>query len=363
MTAPRVLILSASIGEGHDLPARVLADGLALERPDVHVRIEDGLLEMGWPIDRVVMGGSRFDSRAANVFYDIEYWCFTYAPPVRGLGGWLLDVLGGRGLLRLIEQERPDVIVSTYPGVTESLGRMRRRGALAVPVASAITDLAALRYWAHPGVDLHLITHRESTAEVRSIAPDSRIAWTNGLTSPEFLTPRDPTEARADLGLPPDGPIVAVSGGGWAVGDLAGAAEVALRVPDATVVCLCGRNDELRERLERDFAGEPRLRAIGFTDRMGDWLAAADALVHSTAGLTVLEAIIRGCAVVSYGWGRGHIRVNNHAYRRFGLAEVATTPAELGEALRRALASRPAPDLSYAQLRSAASAVLELARR
>ena len=57
---------------------------------------------------------------------------------------------------------------------------------------------------------------------------------------------------------------------------------------------------------------------------MGDWLAAADALIHSTVGLTVLEAIIRGCPVISYGWGRGHIRANNHAYRRFGLAEVAT---------------------------------------
>ena len=56
MDAPRVLILSASIGEGHDLPARVIADGLRQERPGIHVRIEDGLLAMGWPIDRAVLG-------------------------------------------------------------------------------------------------------------------------------------------------------------------------------------------------------------------------------------------------------------------------------------------------------------------
>ena len=59
MDAPRVLILSASIGEGHDLPARVIADGLRGERPGVHVRIEDGLLAMGWPIDRAVLGYRR----------------------------------------------------------------------------------------------------------------------------------------------------------------------------------------------------------------------------------------------------------------------------------------------------------------
>ena len=62
---------------------------------------------------------------------------------------------------------------------------------------------------------------------------------------------------------------------------------------------------------------------MGFTDRMGDVLAAADALIHSSAGLTVLEAIIRGCPVISYGFGYGHVRESNAALERFGLAQVA----------------------------------------
>ena len=60
---------------------------------------------------------------------------------------------------------------------------------------------------------------------------------------------------------------------------------------------------------------------------MSEWLAAGDALVHSTGGLTVLEAHVRGCPTISYGWGRGHIRVNNEAFRRFGIAEVAESDA------------------------------------
>ncbi len=62
---------------------------------------------------------------------------------------------------------------------------------------------------------------------------------------------------------------------------------------------------------------------IGFTDQMSDVLAAADALIHSSAGLTVLEAIIRGCPVISYGFGYGHVRASNEALERFGLAQVA----------------------------------------
>jgi UDP-N-acetylglucosamine:LPS N-acetylglucosamine transferase len=134
---------------------------------------------------------------------------------------------------------------------------------------------------------------------------------------------------------------------------------VALGIDGAHVVCLCGRNEDVRRRLEATFAHEPRLVVVGFTDQMGDWLAAADVLVHSTAGLTVLEAIIRGCAVVSYGWGRGHIRANNRAYTRFGLAEVVATRAELAGALRRSLERRPEPALGFATLTTAAEAVLQ----
>ena len=54
-------------------------------------------------------------------------------------------------------------------------------------------------------------------------------------------------------------------------------------------------------RLETAFAGEPRVRVLGFTDSMSDLLAAADVLVHSTGGVTCLEALARDCPVVAYG--------------------------------------------------------------
>ena len=96
------------------------------------------------------------------------------------------------------------------------------------------------------------------------------------------------------------------------------------------MVCLCGSNTKLRARLDA-LATDGRVRTEGFTTRMCEWLAAAAVLVHSTAGLTVLEAELCGTWAISYGWGVGHIRLNNAAYRRFGLADVATTPAELAE--------------------------------
>jgi processive 1,2-diacylglycerol beta-glucosyltransferase len=250
-------------------------------------------------------------------------------------------------------------VVSTYPAVTDVLGRLRLRGKLRVPAVSAITDLAALRYWSHPGIDLHLLTHPESEEEVRRIAGDTDVVAVRGLNSPAFLEPLAQDEARRRLGLPAGPKLAVVSGGGWAVGDLEGAVEASLEAGAELVVALCGRHEGVKARLEADFGGDERVLVWGFTDRMGELLAAADALVHSTAGLTVLEALVRGCPTVSYGWGRAHIRANNRAFERFGLAEVAPDRRALGPALRRALANRREPDLSFAELPSAASVVLD----
>jgi processive 1,2-diacylglycerol beta-glucosyltransferase len=357
----KLLILSASIGEGHDLPARVLAEGIEREAPGTELEIVDTLALVNPLVRRLVLDSSRFHSKWGNRIFDLSYRLITDVPPTRWFAARLTQWLAARPIRRAVLDRAPDVVISTYPGSTEVLGALRSRGKIDVPVVSAITDLAALRYWAHPGVDLHLITHPESEAEVRRIAPASEIACVRGLTDERFYEPRDRTTARRGLGLPAEGPVVLVSGGGWAVGDLEGAAAEALKLERSTVVCLCGRNDELRSALSKDFTSEPRLVVEGFTERMPDWFAAADLLVHSTAGLTVLEAIMSGCGVVSYGWGMGHVRLNNEAFARFGLAEVARSRADLAAAMRRALAAKPDPDDSFARLPTAASAVLGLA--
>jgi UDP-N-acetylglucosamine:LPS N-acetylglucosamine transferase len=362
---PRVLILTASVGEGHDLPARTLAEQIRSELPDAEVITRDALEPMGRLVTAISADAARLVFFRFQWLWDLGFWFFAGFGPTRRSSQALLARLGGRGLARMIDSIDPDVVACTYPNTTEVLGRLRRSGRIRVPVCAAITDLAAMHYWASPGVDVHLITHPESVAEVREVAGETtRVECVHGLTGPEFLAPHDQRDARASLGLPLEGKIVLVSGGGWGVGDVDGAVENALDVGEVVqVVCLCGRNEALRVRLQGRHAGNRRVRIEGFTDRMADWMAAADALVHSTGGLTVLEALMLGLPPISYGWGRGHVRVNNAAFRRFGLANVVGSREELAPALRDALAGGRLPVDGFRGLPSAASVVLGAARR
>jgi UDP-N-acetylglucosamine:LPS N-acetylglucosamine transferase len=360
---PRILILTASVGEGHDLPARTLAAQLREECPDAVIETEDCLAVMGRAVAFMSEGAARVVFYRAEWLWDLGFWLFAGPAPTRAASQRLITRFGSPGLLRLIESHDPDVIVSVYPNVTEVLGRLKRSRRLRVPVVAAITDLAAMHYWASRGVDVHLVTHPESIAEVRTIiGNDAPVHCVHGFTRPEFHVPRPEADARRALGLPDSGKVVLVSGGGWGVGDVEGAVEEALALADVSqIVCLCGRNDDLLQQLSARFADNERVRVEGFTDSMPDWLAAGDALVHSTGGLTVLEALMRGCPAISYGWGRGHVRVNNAAFRRFGLADVVDSRSQLRASIVRALEHGRTSTDSFDHLPSAASFVLAAA--
>jgi len=355
---PRVLILTADIGEGHDLPARMIKAELEAEAPDVKVEIANGLEAMGRLHAAVIRGGSHIVFRWAHWMFDFQYWLVAKFAPTRWLAHHLMYAFGARGLLQLIARQEPDVIVSTYPGVTAVLGMLRENRRLPIPVQSAITDLAGLRYWVHPGVDLHFVTHPESIEEVERLAGPGSVEWMRPPIAREFLMPRTRSDARAALDLPPHARVVLVSGGGWGIGDLEGAIKTALSDGDTLVACITGRNEAARERLEQRFGDNEQVRIIGFTDQMSDWMAAADAMVHATAGLTVLEAHIRGCPVVSYGFNAGHLRANNAAFERYGLAEVARSEHELESVLRHVTRERRSPDSSFASLPAISSRVL-----
>jgi len=347
----RVLILSASVGEGHDAPARVLAEAL---REHVEVGVVDSLQLMGPLLEAVASSGMRvsFGSSGMSWLFDLEYLLFARLPVTRRLGQELLYRVAGDRLLTAVEMASPDVVVSTYPVATEVLGHLRATGRLDTPVCAAITDLAALRYWAHPGCDLHLVAHPESIPEVERIAGRGSARAVRGLTDPRFYEPLTRAEAEA--------PVVAVSGGGWGVGDLEGAVTEVLGITLVTVLCLCGRNEEVRAQIAERFATD-RVRALGFIDDMPALLAGADVIVHSTAGLTVLEALMLGCRVVSYGAGIGHVRVNNRAFERLGLATVVRERGGLRAAVEQALAApRRSRVEEFAALPEARDLVLDL---
>lgn len=268
---PSVLILAA--GDPGDAPAGPLAEGLRAADSGVQVTVEGAggpALELPGPV----------------------------AAPARAVA----SRSRARRLPALVTLTGARAVASDDPATIAALGRLRRRGELAVPAVALVTRIADPRAQAADGVDLHLLADPGMRHAVREAAPASRIACVRGLLDPRYEGEAEVAAARRAVGVPEASPLVVVFGGQEASGDLAGAGEVALAAdPAARVVILCGRNEERRSQLAQWFARAGRLRVVGLTDRLPDLLAAADVLVDTARGLTAVEARLRGAAVIAYG--------------------------------------------------------------
>jgi UDP-N-acetylglucosamine:LPS N-acetylglucosamine transferase len=325
-------LLTAPVGEGHLAAARVLAADLMRRNPSAEVTVRDVLAELPAPLRWFLNDAYRWQLTAAPWLFALLFGTLRRSRILRWLARAALSLAGSRSVLRLVHRGSPDVVVSTWPPATLILGSLRLRGKVRVPACATITDFAGLELWADKGVDLHFVMHESLVAGVERVAGRGSAHSVSPLVGQEFQVPRASVEARRALGLPVDGTVVVVSGGGWGVGDLAGAVNTALEL-DATVVCLAGRDPTTRARLEIAFAREPRVRVLGFTDSMSDLLAAANVVVHSTGGITCLEALARDCPVVAYGAPPGHAPLLAREMASLGLVVHARSASELRDAL------------------------------
>jgi len=360
----RILVLCAAIGEGHLTVARRLVADLEARRDVGEVALRTDLEVMGERFGEFMTSGFQIHLEEGRWTYELAYRVFFQRSLPRRAAQRTLAVLGARGLRRTLGVWRPDVIVTEYPVLSAALGVLRTHGRIDVPVCSSVSDPAGLYYWAHPGIDLHLLSWPEAVAEVDRIAGPGRAAAVKPLIDSRFLHAPPREVARADLELPSEAPVLVISGGGWGIGDLEGAARTALEYdPEARAICLAGRNEAVRTRLQHAFGAQPRIRILGFTERMPTLLSAADAIVHTTGGTTALEARAVGCPLINYGRGIAHVRAHARALRDLDLAEWAPERSALNAAITRALIQGRRPPMNVEALPDAAALVAALAAR
>lgn len=343
--AARVVIISGSVGAGHDgtaneLERRLRGRGCAVTRLDM-------LQLLGTGFGRLVRA-----CYAAELAHAPRTWEWVLAALRRY--PWLAALLNtlvyrlAAARTRAALTPSPDLVVSVYPGAAPLLGRLRTSGELAAPVVTFLTDMSVHPLWISPGVDLYLALHEVAAAQARAAGAGSvRVA--GAAVAPRFHSRRVAGERaviRARYGIPGDRPAALISAGSWGTGDiLATAADVA-RTGLATPVVLCGTNDRLRTALRFRGLGV----ALGWVDDLAPLMRSCDVVIHNAGGLTSLEALACGVPVLSYRCLPGHGRANAGALAQAGLAAWPADPPEFAAELTAVLhAPRPAtPELVLA---------------
>ncbi len=325
-----ILIVSASMGAGHDGAARELQR--RLEAQGHTVEVVDYLKMIPLRLGGFVRWTYLFQLQKLAWTYDITYHAlnrggaFLWAPVVRAM-----SMLTHRAVERHLRRTRPDAIVSTYPLASLVLGRMRKKGWLRVPVATYLTDFAVHSLWVHPGIDLHMAVSPSSAdaADRRgspaSVAPGPLVGERFRGAAP------DRGDMRRRLGIDAGQRAVLVVAGSWGVGDVNTTVSAVTRCGDRYhPIVVCGKDERLRASLlDADFGGT----VLGWTDDMPGLMAAADVLVENAGGLSAMEAFAAGLPVISYQPIAGHGKDNARFMAGSGVSRYARDEAELRAAL------------------------------
>ncbi|MFC5910425.1 MGDG synthase family glycosyltransferase [Streptacidiphilus monticola] len=318
------LLLSASMGDGHDTVAAALAERL---RADGHQAVRADVLELlpGRLLGAGLRGSYQTCMRYAPWVYGGVHAAFLR--PSRGPGSAPMAAAAGPGLLALVEQASCDAVVSVFHLAAQTAGRLRSSGRLRVPSAVVVTDFALHQQWLHPGNDLHLCLTPQIADEVAAATGRPAVA-TGAILGTRVLAARKaPQQAgsAAQAGVPVERPRVLVSAGAWGVGSRFADTARALTAAGFAPAVLCGRNERLRRRLSL----LPGVEALGWQEDLPAVLASSSALVDNAAGQTALEALALGLPVVGFRPIPGHGRQGVLAMAELGLTRVAATPHEL----------------------------------
>ena len=332
-TPPRAVIVSASVGAGHDAVAQELAE--RLEEAGVVVDRHDFLDVLPGPAGRILVGSYHRMLERAPWSWKLLYGSLDNR---RGMSmqASLFTFLAGRRMKALLPDDTA-IVVSTYPLASQVLGRLRRSGKVEQRVHTYLTDFSVHALWTSGDIDAHLAIHQVPAAQART-AGCAGVQVIAPVVDRRFtpVTPRLRRAARARLGLPQDARLALLVGGSWGAGEIERTVgDIEAADPGITCIVVCGRNETLRERL---LAAGVR-HAYGWVDDMPSLMHASDVLVQNAGGMTVLEAVAAGLPVVTYRSIPGHGLTNAAALDEAGVARWVRTQGELAEALDQAVRS------------------------
>jgi len=298
-----VLVCSASAGAGHMRAAEAVQKAIAQRRPDAAVRHVD-VLSLATPAFRRVYGQGYVDfvNSAPEVVGAVFDRTNRAAPhPAARKFGSLLQRSQLRRFEDLVIESNPDLIIHTHFLPAELCERLRQKRKWTGPHAVVVTDYDVHRFWLCSGIDRYFVSRAENIEVLTRLGePREKVSVTGIPIDPEFSVASNVTALRRKHEVSADRPLVLVLSGGFGVGPVAElATSLAGALTSAQMVVVAGRNEVLKDRIGKATAEfRSRVRVIGFTTEMREWMALADLIVTKPGGLTTSEALACGVPMV-----------------------------------------------------------------
>lgn len=199
-----------------------------------------------------------------------------------------------RSIVRILDETRPNLVVSVHPLVNRLIANTRRTYRLRFRFVTVVTDLVSLHAaWADPEVELCVVPTEEAyQRQIRNGLPASKLIRTGFPIHPKFANYRGTKrEARAALDIAVEPFTILLTAGGVGSGNLSDVAQnIRASYPHAQLMIVTGKNTALRDELMARNLGT-LTHVYGFVNNMEVLMAASDIIVTKAGPGTLMEAL------------------------------------------------------------------------
>ncbi len=300
----KVLILSAAVGAGHLRAAEAIEREFVRQMPSAEVKNID-VLNFTNPLFRRLYGKAYLEM--VNKMPEVLGWMYDSLdkPWENERRRLALDRLNTQPLIKFLKSYQPDIAVCTHFLPAEIISWLTAKSKVNFPQSIVVTDFDAHALWLCHHYARYFVALDETKIHLEKLGiPAAKITVSGIPIDPVFSQTKEKQAMREKYQLAPDKLTMMVSAGGFGVGNVENLLRALseLQTP-SQILALCGRNDELKDRLEKlakDQLNNDRVtfKPLGFTRDMDEYMSASDLIVGKPGGLTTSEALAKNLIFV-----------------------------------------------------------------
>lgn len=322
----KILIFSASIGNGHNQAAKAMQESLAQQgytsmiidtleyiSPTFHKILLESYMNLLKLSPK--MWGRIYHNTEKTRFFDMNV---------------LMNKLLANKLKKLISSVNPDAFIATHPFASCMLSVLKGRNEWKEPIYTIITDYTIHPSWINHHINYYFIAHEQLYYLVDIYRQDYQKYKPMGIPiMKKYSQPLENEHIREKLALQPQQKCVLLSGGGLGLGSMEQVLEGLDHIDDPLkTFVLTGTNEKLFRRVSsRSYRHQ--VVPLKFIDNFHEYLHVADLIVTKSGGLTTAEVMSKKVPMIVYNPLPGQEERNSHFLLNNGCAVHANVTEQL----------------------------------
>lgn len=286
----RVLILTCNTGEGHNAAARAVKE--IFDRSGVYCETADSLAFVSQKASNFICKWHVRLYKKAPMLFGIGYKAAEFTDRSERTMLYEIMAQGARRLRKKLAECNCDTVVCMHPFSAMTLTHAVKKYKLALHTYFVATD-----YTCSPGVsssrlDYYIIPHESLKGEFEKRGIPANKLFAGGIpVSDKLVSGKTALQSKQDLLIPTEKRVILLMCGSMGCGPIKLIARKlsALIKDDEQLVVVCGNNQKLYRSLK--ILDDPgRVRILGFTRNVPDYMNAAELLLTKPGGLSTTEA-------------------------------------------------------------------------